>query len=534
VRKSVGAVRTLRASLATLLVLGAVAAPTSRPTTAQSTLGLPFVGATVAYTESTEAVIAQRAGTSGARVGAATVGVSWEKLEKNPAANGDVAAWDADNLAVLDRRIDAMVANGVTPVMLLGPDVPAWAGPSTRSPPNDDQTFVRYMRALVGRYKDRVRHYFLWLESDYGQDCPACTDPPRRAYGPNGAALARLFNATTPAVKAVDPTAKVMLGPIAHDAFTNSDALVVNGAPRNAGGPFHYSFLESFMRAVNPGAIDALGLNAYPDGGVAQSWEEADPGQNVEIAAKYAHVRARLAAYNPSLADLPIVYGEGGFWRAGPSAFLGDESGNGALLYPCGDPQDRCWPANEENQARYIPKYLARAKHVGAEAAFHYTFDEVEYDGTRGVVRADGGLTTGFHALHYASLVFNSAARDPSAPALLQTTGGLTESYGVLTGGNSVVVAWARGTINPTATVSAPAGSTARDKLGAVVQGTAVAGGRVAFSLTSSPLYIGVGTSQLPEPQPISTEPLGPPQRGPGPFATWLPMILDNARATLR
>lgn len=553
-----GTAGALSVLVAIFLALGALATPGRPANVAQAqTLGIPFVGANLNFTQGSESVIAGLAGSGGAKLGAATIEVHWDALETTAAANGDTAVWDRGNLATLDGRIDSIRSNNVTPVFIVG-WAPPWAAPSNRAPLTDNQTFVRFMQALVNRYKDKVDYYFLWLEPDMSPNYkPGTTNQNeinRRAYGSDGAALAQVFNAlyqASPSMKSIDPGAKMMLGPIAHDLFSNQDALVVNGEAKNTANNttgFHYSFLQSFMSAVNPAAIDALGLNAYT-GGFGQGWEAGDPGSNVEIAAKYKHVRDRLVTYNSALANLPIIFGEGGFWRAGDppndGVLLLDESGNGVQIWPCFPARagDRCIVANEENQARYIPKFLARAKAVGVAAVFHYTFDEVDYDGTRGVVRANGTTTAGWTALRKGSEVFSSASGDPSAITRVVTVSGLIESYGFVSGGQSVVVIWARpecqrnpagadpaactnaSSSNPTARVSAPIGSTAQDKLGdALSSAGSDATGQPLFDLSASPIYItlGGGTASTSTPEPATS-----------PTSTPVPTAVPTVSATL-
>jgi hypothetical protein len=506
--------RALSAFTALFLIAACVA--TSFPTVpvARAETGLPFVG--VVLNDAENATLVRAAGSSGARAGAATIEVHWNALESAP------SVWDDGNLARLNTKIQNATDSGLLPVLIVG-WAPSWAAPHPRSPLTavGRTAFVTFMERLVSTVAmpRNVHHYFMWLEPDYQQ---SGGDSDRVAYGPDGAALADVFNSATPAIKALDPSAKVMLGPIAHDFFVRSDSLTTaGGAPLNAGGVFHYSFLPSFLGQINAGAVDAIGLNAYP-GGFAIGWEMATAGQSVEIGAKIDHVRSMIPG---RLGSLPIVLGEVGLWRAGPCVSVSAESGDGGAVLGCPT-------ASPELQAQYIPKYLARAKERGAESTFHFTFDQVEYDGTRGVYASDGSLVQpGYNALRYGAGFFASATNNAGAASQLATVSGGVETYGFTSGGDSVAVAWARGALAPTAMVSAPAGSTAVDKVGqAVAAQSTNNAGRPVFGLTGSPIYITIGAGSTPAPSPSpSPAPSAPLQRTPGAYTLWFSSIYNHS-----
>jgi len=96
-----------------------------------------------------------------------------------------------------DRAIDMCVKRGIEPIPILAFSVP-WANPAHEHP----EKWWRYVRNVVGRYKDRVRVWEVWNEENCGFWKPV---PDAHVYG-------RFLKLTYETVKAVDPTAKVALG----------------------------------------------------------------------------------------------------------------------------------------------------------------------------------------------------------------------------------------------------------------------------------------------------------------------------------
>jgi hypothetical protein len=425
-------------------------------------VGLPFFGLFM-HNHDTAAVA--RAAEAGA--GTAMVEVHWRDLQPYLRADG---GWEPGPTAALDARFANVARAGLRPVAVVG-WAPFWAAASERGPlyPGKEAQYLAFVRRLVERYRAApygVRHWFLWPEPDAVRAPTKATE--RASWGDDGAALASLLRSASPAIKAVDPSALVVLGPLAHDWFDDPDG---RSPGFNAGGIFRYRFLDDFMGAGGGAALDALAINTYA--AFAPGWEAA--GDGVDVAAKLAHVRGRLARYG---VDLPIVVGEAGLWSAGESVPLSDGDGNvvGTLT------------PSAEAQARYVPKLFARARAAGAAAVSWFTLDDYDALATKyGLHEAGGAAKPAQAAYRFAAIELNGSPR-PVGPESLAVLDGQVERYAFVSLLSWTGVAWATGSGSPRARVAVR--GRAYDRAGAEVAPVGHHGdGRPIYELTDDPRY---------------------------------------------
>jgi hypothetical protein len=462
---------------------------------ARDDVGLPPFGV---YLLEPDAGLAPRA--EDARAGWAIVRVNWSSLQ--PAEPVGPAVLDPAGAAELDAVIGAFRAGGIVPVGLVSA-APGWAAQNPNGPllPGKEEAYLSFLEKVVERYSAStygVHHWMLWSEPD-AMASPAGALSNRGAWGDNGDVLARLLTSARPRVKAKDPSATMILGPLAHDGFYDpgpgpgsaNNAACGGSLPGfNCGGIFKYRFLDEFLVAGGGSAVDALGLNAYNS--YAPGWE-LDAARNgrsgLDLAAKIGHVRARMAARGVSL---PIIVGEAGFWSQGSSGWTTNGSGYWAL------------PASATNQANYVAKAYARALNAGAAAIAWFTLDEWMVADRYGLLDESGNPKPAYNNYKYAATVLGSPAIRPTGRTqFVSTIAGSVESYGFTANREYTAVAWAAPTAtnpnNPTARVAVPSAMTAYRADGTELpsMGNTPDGGMEIYDLTDSPVFFRWGNTSV-------------------------------------
>jgi flagellar hook assembly protein FlgD len=113
-------------------------------------------------------------------------------------------------------------------------------------PPTDVATFAAYARAVVHRYKDRIHVWEIWNE----EDLSIFWKP-----APSASGYATLLKAAYAAIKAEDPTAKVVMGGMTG---------------------FDRAFLDGVIAAGAWSSFDILGIHAYvapgPEASMFSTW----------------------------------------------------------------------------------------------------------------------------------------------------------------------------------------------------------------------------------------------------------------------
>lgn len=202
-------------------------------------------------------------------------------------------------------ELDAKVRNARTAgfeVFVLLVNNPSWASANPNGPVNNVQDLADFVAAAAQRYNCDVpgnpciRYWSFYPEPDH-----------KDRFGNNPQAMAAVMAAVGPAIHGVMPSAKVLIGGVAHDWFTD------DGSPFPRPGPFVRSFLPNTLAALNsigggPGQarkfIDAVAFHYYP---IAEfRWPT--------IREKALEIKQIMAG--AGLPDLPVYVPEMGFWSS--------------------------------------------------------------------------------------------------------------------------------------------------------------------------------------------------------------------------
>lgn len=141
--------------------------------------------------------------------------VQWKQVE--PALPGVYDQWW---LIHLDAAVAAARAADAE-VVLMVYNAPAWAsGSAQRSTPRDPADYARFVGMLAQRYAGRVAAYEIWNEQNTGRFWP----------NPSPAGYTALLAAAHKAVKAADPSAKVVFGGLSTNDFLFVEAALAAGA----------------------------------------------------------------------------------------------------------------------------------------------------------------------------------------------------------------------------------------------------------------------------------------------------------------
>jgi hypothetical protein len=121
-----------------------------------------------------------------------------------------------------------------------------WENPQWNSAP-DREKYVRYARAVVRHYKDRVKYWEVWNEPDH-KDYWQPQDH-MKAY-------TALLQETYAAIKAEDPTARVLLG-----GLTNSAPFALRQVYKNGGrGSFDIMNIHPFVNPIHGKTVNAKAI----------------------------------------------------------------------------------------------------------------------------------------------------------------------------------------------------------------------------------------------------------------------------------
>lgn len=183
---------------------------------------------------------------------------------------------------------------------------PAWAAQYSGGPVYNIQDLVNIVTLMAERYdcdgvsdapgSPCVHYWSFYAEPDNG-------DPGRAAsgkgyWGHNGVGCAQMLSYISPAMHQADPKAKVLIGGLAYDWFTEE------------GGPFVRAFLADTLRALNayPGGVraylDAVAFHFYPIS--ADRWPT--------IREKALEIRGIMNQYGAG--SLPLLCPEAGYWSS--------------------------------------------------------------------------------------------------------------------------------------------------------------------------------------------------------------------------
>lgn len=222
---------------------------------------------------------------SGARFVRAEIG--WAGAQPNISPAGQY------NWAGIDRV--AQIAKSGAVVILTILSAPEWAAQESQGPIRADHVdeFAAFVKALVERYDGDgqndapgspvVRYFELYNEPDNIS-----------SWGREGDQYAAMLKAVYPKVKEASPEAKVLLGGIAYDWFTDQ---------RPTPGPFVRSFLDDVLEAGGGSYFDVMNFHVYPV--FWMNWGDRPPG----VVEKTDAIRAKLGEHGVSK---PIIITESG------------------------------------------------------------------------------------------------------------------------------------------------------------------------------------------------------------------------------
>lgn len=156
----------------------------------------------------------------------------WHRIQPDP------ATWD---WTFSDAALSALHRQRLQVLAVLGPAV-GWATPDPTDHPNqisfaapDEAAFVAYVAAVVQRYRHVVKHWQVWNEPDQALFWRPAPDPEQ---------YTRLLIATARTIRAIDPTATIVLGGI---------------------NPFDTSFLRAIAAYGGWHAFDVIAIHPYVD-----------------------------------------------------------------------------------------------------------------------------------------------------------------------------------------------------------------------------------------------------------------------------
>lgn len=230
--------------------------------------------------------------------------VSWSNIEPINTTP------DKYNWSSFDQSIAAARAEGVNLVVTLEGN-PSWAAPTQNGPVNNLNDFMQFAGAMATHYPD-VQYWEIYNEPDNILN-----------FGNQPAAYAAQLNAAYSAIKAANPNAKIVLGGVAMDWFTDQ------------GGSFARNFVHDVLTACTQPCFDVGNFHYYPV--YRGKWEP----YGRDIIGKANAFRQMLAAqgYNR-----PVMNTETG-WAY--STIPGTDWGGEAI------------------QGRYVPKAMVRGMAAG-------------------------------------------------------------------------------------------------------------------------------------------------------------------------
>ncbi len=179
---------------------------------------------------------------AGLGTGLARLGMAWSAIEP------DKLTPRRYNWSAYDDPLARMAAAGLTPLGSIN-ECPAWActypeGPLDKATPEQMGAFLA---AIVARYSAPPYNVHMWELFNE----PDQTHGPTRGWGLHTTEYAHLLNTVAPVIRATDPQAKIFLGGLAYDWFTDE------------GGPFNRGFLGDVV-SLAPNSFDYINFHYYP------------------------------------------------------------------------------------------------------------------------------------------------------------------------------------------------------------------------------------------------------------------------------
>jgi hypothetical protein len=432
--------------------------------------------------------------------------IEWALIEPTEAENLALGLSGRQELLDYDKRLINLANSGVKPILMVG-RAPAWAASRERGPllPGKDVSFARFLTKIVGRWASppyNVHNWELWPEPDFGDFIPDYVrEPaksayvPRRAWGDNGLEYANMLRLAYPAIKAVDPSAIVQIGALAHDNFRNNGAKPGDNRSSpgfNEGGVFVYHFLDDVIDAGGAAFFDWVGFNSYSI--FAPGWEKDQNFTAFDVAAKAKHIQGRLAAKGVSK---PLIVMEAGIWSC-------CTNGIGFNFYTKPDHTVSDFTPDERAQGAYLVRTYLRGLAVDLKGISWWLIRDFESpqtmsspDNHRGWYRTDLSPKPAARAFKLmTSRLAGATFGGTYAPARL-VSGHPVEAYAFTRpDGSTVVAMWNPyrpadyyGTEDVSVVEVEAAGFIVYDAVGEAITTTSVGGSRVRLTVGYMPVY---------------------------------------------
>lgn len=201
-------------------------------------MGVQWHGMWTAYTDADRLTMLKQL--QDANIRTVRLDVSWAMLQPTSAV-----AYDTWGVGFVDRVIGMINAHGMSPLITLWL-TPPWAngGKGEYVLPTNPADFARAAQWAAKRYAGKVCGWEIWNEPN-SNDFMVGADP---------AAYTKLLRAAYPAIKAGDPTTKVVFGGVSY----NHDAWIAAAYANGAHGYFDVMATHPYMGVANlpPGTPD--------------------------------------------------------------------------------------------------------------------------------------------------------------------------------------------------------------------------------------------------------------------------------------
>ena len=202
--------------------------------------------------------------------------IDWEVIQPTPPAPGQPPSY---SWTYHDPKLALLASTGIQLVATVEM-VPEWARaldtvpplPNLRCSAIDPERlgdFAQFLTDLVNRYKEPPYNIHVWeLRNEPDGTTPDRVYVGQGCAGFRGDLYAQMLSYASPAIKAADPTATVLMGGVAYDWFEYSE-------PVDPDGPFYRYFPDEMMAAEADRYLDATNLHYFED--FYKEWERWDP-----------------------------------------------------------------------------------------------------------------------------------------------------------------------------------------------------------------------------------------------------------------
>jgi hypothetical protein len=433
--------------------------------------------------------------------------IEWSELEPTEDYNTSSSIMGTDKLYNYDSRLASLSAAGIKPILMVG-HAPTWAASRERGPlfPGKDASFARFLSKMVARWSAapyNAHNWELWPEPDFGDSIPSYIKPEvaaayqsRRAWGDNGADYAAMLKLAYPAIKAVDSTAIVQIGALAHDNFRNNGAKPGDNRSSpgfNEGGVFVYHFLDDVIDAGGGPYFDWMGFNAYSV--FAPGWEKDQNYTAWDLAAKAKHIQGRLAAKGLSK---PLIVMEAGIWSC-------CTNGTGFNFYTKPDRGTSDFTPDERTQGAYMTRTYLRGLTVDLKGVnwwlirdFEAPNVQVNPDNHRGWYRTDSSAKPAAKAYKLMTTRLTGATYGGTYTPARTVSGQQLEAYSFTRAdGGTVIAMWNPyrpadyyGSEDTSVVEVDAAGYIIYNAVGEAVTTTSVGGSRVRLTVGYMPVFM--------------------------------------------